>query len=131
MKFTCSTTGIEIGWSSNPPLGENGQARIHGFTHASPIKEYVAYIIYLNDSQGPNGTAFFISAVLEDDGPEQCKSSLTLSPIPDVNGNFPAMNDQTFTINCTAGMNNVQSTESQQLRVAGMMAIMPWCAIDE
>ena len=119
MKFSCLTTGIEIGWSSSPALGENGQARIHGFTHASPIKDDVTYILYLDDDRGPNGTAFFISAVLEDDGPE-CKSSLTLSPIPDVNGNFPTMNGRIFTINCTAGMNNVQSTEYQQLRVAGM-----------
>jgi hypothetical protein len=73
-----------------------------------------------------NGTAFFVSAVLEN-GPDEISdewnSSITLVPIPNNEGLFPTSFTNLFTIICATGSTDPEADRGKQweYRVAGML----------
>ena len=104
---------------------------IHGFTHSevSPGTDFSYLLNYTN------GTAFYISTVIEDVFNGSCNSSITFVPIPNNKGLYPtSFMPNPFMITCSSG--NIIAPW-WEYRVAGMLTqcahlyTMPCCYMYE
>ena len=94
------------------------QEIIHGFTHGEVIAgSSFSYLRNYTD-----GTAFFVSTVLQDVFNGDCNSSLTLVPIPNNAGVYPIFTTNGVFINCTTGSAAPVTDRTQywEYRVAGI-----------
>jgi hypothetical protein len=77
-----------------------------------------------------NGTAFFVSGVLESVGPDgDCTSSITLVPVPNDEGQYPVSfaPNGLFNITCITKSTNVPLLDRRrhwEYRVAGTLMLM-------
>ena len=86
---------------------------IHAFVHIDPVGTSFSYL-----RNYTNGTAFFVSGVLEDvDLGGDCNSSITLVPIPNDEGQYP---NSLFNFSCTTGSADPRA-RYWQYRVASML----------
>ena len=94
---------------------------IYGFVHIDMAGACFSYL-----QNYANGTAFFVSGVLEDVVPGgDCNSSITLVPIPNDEGQYPTFfaPNGLFNITCTTGDTTLEidRTLFWVYRVAGML----------
>ena len=118
LTLTCITNGSGITWKSTPSLSMSRESDsdmrdvIYGFTH-DEVSPGINFNYLLNYT---NGTAFYISTVIEDVFNGSCNSSITFVPIPNNEGLYPTTFTNPFRINCSGG--NIAQWE---YRVAGML----------
>ena len=118
LTLTCTSSGSGITWTFEPSLS---MSKEFGFEHnASPGSSHCHPLNYTG------GTAFFVSAVLEDVVPGgDCNSSITLVPIPNDEGQYPTSfaPNGLFNITCTTGSTvpRIDRNKFWVYRVAGML----------
>ena len=124
LTLTCTSSGSEIRWNSEPFLNSmSGDQTIHTFVHTDVVGASFSYL-----ENYANGTAFFVSTVLENVIPGgDCNSSITFVPIPNDKGQYPisfAPNGR-FNIACTTSNEStatlIERTRYWIYRVAGML----------
>ena len=128
LTLTCITNGSGITWRSAPSLSMSRDASdvIYGFTH-DEVSPGISFSYLLNYT---NGTAIYISTVVEDVFNGDCNSSITFVPIPNNEGLYPtSFMPNPFWIICSSGISRAR----REYKVAGMLTqcahlyTMPCC----